>query len=35
MVIKSIGYKSEKIDPDLPWDSQKNVIENSAGCILN
>jgi adrenodoxin-NADP+ reductase len=33
LVIRSIGYKSEKIDEDLPFDSETGIVSNFGGKI--
>lgn len=33
LVIRSIGYKSEKIDKDLPFDEKLGIVENVGGKI--
>ena len=33
LVIRSIGYKSEKIDKDLPFDEKSGLVENIGGKI--
>jgi hypothetical protein len=35
MLIRSIGYKSQQIDPEIPFDKKKNIISHSNGCILD
>lgn len=35
MVIRSIGYKSQRINEDIGWDESQQTIGNSNGCILD
>ena len=35
LVLRSIGYKSLPIDPDLPFDTSKGLIPNSRGRVVN
>ena len=34
-VFRSIGYKSVKVDKDIPFDQRKGVILNERGRIVN
>lgn len=35
LVLRSIGYKSRQIDPDLPFNESRGVIVNSGGRVLD
>lgn len=35
MVLRSIGYKSRNIDPELPFDEELGIINNSKGRVVN
>lgn len=35
MVLKSIGYKSEMVDPDIPLDPKRGIITNTEGRVLS
>jgi hypothetical protein len=28
LLVRSIGFSSLNIDPELPWNSRKNIIDN-------
>lgn len=34
MVVRSIGYRSSNIDPDIPFDSQRNIVPNKHGRVI-
>jgi NADPH-dependent glutamate synthase beta subunit-like oxidoreductase len=33
LVLRSIGYKSRQIDPDIPFDEIQGVIKNEQGRV--
>ena len=35
LVLRSIGYKSHQIDPDVPFDWRRGLIPNSEGRVLD
>ena len=34
MVITAIGSRGERVDPDIPWDSQRCIVPNDKGRVI-
>lgn len=34
LVVTAIGYKGERVDPDIPWDYKRNIVPNMHGRVL-
>lgn len=35
LLVRSIGYQSQRISNDIGWNSSKQVIESSNGCVVD
>lgn len=33
LVIKSVGYASERVDPEIPWDARQSIVPNDRGRV--
>ena len=33
LIVRSVGYSSVKVDPDLPWDLTRHVVTNNDGRV--
>lgn len=35
MIVRSIGYTSQRINEDAGWDEKKQIIAHSNGCVVD